>query len=72
MNLDHLDAIRARLVNERQRLDQCKPRERAARAHIVAMVERELAGEYQFLGIDAPPAYTGTDEELLNELGIAL
>ncbi len=68
-NMDHLAALQARLSNEKARLVAAKSaKEIAARKVIVSQVEKEIAGEYKFLGID-PAIAAMTDEDLLAELG---
>lgn len=51
----HLDAIIERLTRERQRLDEATTdQDRAFRQRQIAQAERELAAEYEFLGINPP------------------
>ena len=63
----HLDAILERLSRERQRLeDATTDQERAFRQQQVTQAEKELAAEYEFLGM-TPPA---SDADILAELGV--
>lgn len=67
-DLTHLDAIRARLERERERLSNAATDgERAMRAVWVRGAEKELAYELQFLDLSAPNN-TMSDDELLAEL----
>lgn len=67
-DLTHLDAIRARLERERERLANAATEgERAMRAVWVREAEKELADELQFLDLSAPNN-TMSDDELLAEL----
>jgi hypothetical protein len=62
--MNHTDALRLRLSNERSRLVYAKSRgERDLRAVWVAQVEKEIAAESSF-----SPQCTLTDDELLAEL----
>jgi len=81
----HLDALQSRLHRERQRLAEAKDwlgrasaarrggieNDIAFREREIASCEREIAGEYAFLGIEPPPASIDglSDDELLAELG---
>ena len=71
MNLDHLEALQARLSREKSRLaDASTANEIAFRTREIAACEREIAGEYKFLGI-APLTLDEilmSDDELLAEL----
>ncbi|MBX9716305.1 MAG: hypothetical protein K2X42_06875 [Burkholderiaceae bacterium] len=65
----HLDALRLRLSHERGRLGAARSAaERLQRQTWVAQIEREIAGELEFLGM--PPESTAPidDEQLLFEL----
>ena len=54
MNTDHLVALHTRLSNERTRLNLSKtPAERFACEVIVKGCEKEIAGEYVYLGMDS-------------------
>lgn len=67
--MTHLNAIELRLSNERARLSVAKTSaERAHRQVLVAQIERELAGELEFLGKAAGAAPAMSDDELLNAL----
>lgn len=71
VDISHLDALELRLSNERMRLDAAKSdKERESRQFIVDQIEREIAGEKKFLGIDGSNASQDgmTDDQLLNEL----
>lgn len=71
LTMTHLDALNLRLSNERARLAAAtEATERHLRAVWVAQVEREIAGELEFLGLEAPAAVEMSDEELLKELGL--
>lgn len=60
--MTHLDALNLNLSNERMRLAGAKTdAERQLRAVWVAQLEKEVSGEETF---------TGSDEELLAELGL--
>lgn len=63
--MNHLDALQLRLSNERCRLAAAtSPKEIAQRKVWVAQIEKEIAGEIEFLGQEM------SDAELLAELGI--
>lgn len=66
----HLVALQIGLAHERARLASARSEpERASRAVWVAQREREIAGEFAFLGMDsAPPIVAMSDAELLAEL----
>lgn len=65
----HLDALELRLSNERMRLAAAKrPRERELRAVWVAGIEREIAAEKRFLGIDDSPLPAMTLQQIFDEL----
>lgn len=70
MDTTHLAALHTRLINERARLASSKTsQERELRSVLVAQCERELAGEYTFLGM--PPSTPTTnidDDQLLADL----
>ena len=71
-DFSHLNALEFRLHNERQRLAASRTeKERAMRTVWVAGIEREIAAEYAFLGLEPAPASLDeiTDDELLRELG---
>ena len=64
----HLVALHTRLSHERARLaEACKPGEIALRTVWVAQIEREIAGEYERLGMSPDPVDLDgmTDDELL-------
>lgn len=71
-DLSHLHAIEVRLSNERNRLAQAKSaKEKAFRRVQVQHAEKELAGEYAFLGLTPPSeADKMSDDDLLRELGL--
>lgn len=77
-DFSHLDALLARLTRENGRLQEAqakKPSKKTAneiafRKHEIMMVEREIDGEYKFLGIEPFKADDLTNDELLAELGI--
>lgn len=68
--MSHLAALNIRLTHERARLAEAKtPAEREQRQVWVAQIEREIAGEREFLGL--PPEHPVpdlSDDELLAEL----
>jgi hypothetical protein len=67
-DFSHLDALTRRLANEKRRLDAAtKPAEIATRKVWVAQCEKEIAGEYEFLGIDKA-IFDLSADELLAEL----
>jgi len=71
-SLDHLDALNLRLSHERGYLAVAKTdQERALRTVWIAQIEREIASERTFLGIDYVDDCTMSDDELLTALGIA-
>lgn len=64
----HLTALEESLSREQNRLANAKNQnERDFRLHRIAMVEKEIAGEYKFLGMEKISAMS--DDELLAELG---
>lgn len=66
IDYSHLDALQSRLFREKARLASAKnANERAFREREIASCEREIAGEYKFLGIEP---CTMSDDELLAEL----
>lgn len=69
----HMDALQSRLFREKQRLAAATTeRERAFRQREIAACEREIAGEYRFLGVEPPPAnlLDMSEDELMRELGL--
>ena len=65
----HLMALISSLGRERQRLSEARnDGERALRAAWVAQIEREIAAEETFLGME--PAPSMSDDELFAELGL--
>ena len=68
-DLNHLDAILARLAREQRSLAFARsPKERELRAVWVAQAKKELAAEYAFLGISPCAPCDMTDDELLAAL----
>lgn len=68
-DFSHLDAIQLRLSHEREYLANAKTeREREMRRVWIAGIERELAAEYRFLGLQPPTMDEIMDDELLAEL----
>jgi hypothetical protein len=62
----HLDALLLRLSHERARLAASKSqKEREHRTVWAAGIEREIAAEYKFLGIEP---FNDDDDELLRQL----
>jgi hypothetical protein len=69
IDTSHLDALRLRLSNERMRLAKAKGMELQARTVIVSGIERELAGELAFLGLESESSpVVMSDDELLAAL----
>lgn len=69
MDLSHLDALNVRRSHERGYLAAAKTdRERQFRQVQIASVEKEIAGEYRYLGIDPVAECNLSDGELLAEL----
>lgn len=69
--MDHLNALQVRLAHERGYLAAAKnDRARAFRTQQIAQVEKEISGEYKFLGIAQPSLdeILLSDDELLAEL----
>jgi hypothetical protein len=68
----HLTALYARLAHEKERLAQAgTPKERELRSVWVGQIEKEIAGERQFLGMpadDFKPAGDANDDDLLAQL----
>ena len=63
----HLTALQESLSREQVRLAEAKNKnERDFRTQRIAMVEKEIAGEYKFLGMEQIAAMS--DDELLAEL----
>jgi hypothetical protein len=72
VDTSHLVALQTRLSHERARLNNAKtPREIASRTVTVQGIEREIAGEYKFLGMTPPDELPAmSDDDLLAELGL--
>lgn len=72
-DFSHLDALMDRLLREKGRLADAKTaKEVAFREREIKACEKEIAGEYKFLGI-APLTLDEilmSDDELLAELGL--
>lgn len=69
--MTHLDALELRLSNERIRLSQATSEsEKALRTVWVAQCEKEVAREYEFLGIEQPTDKEMTLEEIFAELDL--
>jgi hypothetical protein len=69
--MEHIDQLKLRLTNERARLAKANdPLEIEIRKVWVANCEKELASEYDFLGIEQTPYVELNDDDLLAELGI--
>lgn len=68
----HLEAIKFRLSNEKERLwNETDPKKALLRTVWVKQAEKELAAEYAFLGIEPPKTLTSEDAAaLLAELGL--
>lgn len=65
-DFSHLDALQARLFREKDRLAVARnENERQFRLREIAACEKEIEGEYKFLGIEP---CTLSDDELLAEL----
>lgn len=67
-DFSHLHALETRLSHERIRQAKASGQELALRNIWVAQMEREIAAEKRFLGLDASFDDSMTDEELLAEL----
>lgn len=68
-DLSHLNALEIRLSHEREYLRKAKSQcEIDLRTVWIAQIEKEIADEMKFLGIDAPADCSLTDDELLAEL----
>jgi len=70
-DLSHLDALRARLAREQERLAAAQyEMERAFRRREIAACEKEIAAEYKFLGVE-PLTLDDilSDDDLLKVLG---
>lgn len=65
----HLIALQTRLAHERQYLSIAKTaNEKAIRNVWIAQIEREIAGEEKFLGLD--PVEDISDDDLMAALGV--
>ncbi len=70
VDLTHLNALELNLSHERVRLANAKTNsEHALRTVWVSQLEKEIAGEYRFLGLTPEPACELTLDEILAELG---
>lgn len=68
-DLTHLTALQTRLRHEREYLAAAtSEQEVALRTVWIAQIEREISGEYAFLGIEPVVECDMTDEELLAAL----
>jgi hypothetical protein len=68
-DFSHLSALQVSLHHEQQRATNAfTPAARTWRLHNVAMIEREIASEYAFLGIAPVELPEMTADELLAEL----
>lgn len=80
IDFSHLDALQSRLSREKARLavaqnmrwSKRRDNEIAFRQREIAACEKEIAGEYQFLGLEPPSLdeILMSDDELLAELGL--
>lgn len=69
MDTSHLNTLELNLSHTRTRLGAAKtPGERAVRAVHVAQLEKEIACERAFLGMDTDDSGTMSDDDLLAEL----
>lgn len=69
MSEDHLNSLRLALSHETARLVNAKSeQERTLRAVWVKQLEKEIAGELSFLGINEDPLPEMSDDELMTEL----
>lgn len=67
--LSHLNALQARLSNERGYLAaETTPAGKALRQHWIRQIEKEIADEYRFLGIAPAVECDMTDDELMAAL----
>lgn len=68
MDTNHLNALHLRLSHERGYLAAAKTaREREMRRVWIAQIEKEIADEHRFLGIESTTVEM-TDDELMKEL----
>lgn len=66
--MEHLIALQTRLANEKGYLAKAKTEKEIQIRNVwIAQIEKEIEGEYKFLGID-PVVADMSDEELLAEL----
>jgi len=71
MNTAHLIALQANLANEQDRLSNANTmEERKLRQVWVAQLEKEIADEKKFLGMDDLTGVEMSDSELLAGLGL--
>lgn len=71
-DFSHLNALELRLSHERDRLRAAKSEgEKELRRVWVAQLEKEIAGEREFLGLTEPAECDLTDDELLAALAAA-
>jgi hypothetical protein len=68
-DLSHLDALNTRLRHEKEAIARSKSEDEIKLRKVwIDQIEREIADEYKFLGIDPSVSFEGSDEDLLNEL----
>jgi hypothetical protein len=68
-DFSHLDALQVRLSHERDYLAKAKTqKEIELRTVWIAQIQKEIANEYKFLGIDPATEIEMTDDELLAAL----
>ena len=68
-DLSHLNALQLRLSHERDRMNsETRPRAITYRNVQISQIEKEIAGELKFLGIEEAPESAMSDDELLAAL----
>lgn len=69
IDLSHLEALELRLSHERARSANARnEKERQYREFSIKQIEKEVAGERAFLGLDQPVDVEMSDDELLDQL----
>ena len=68
-DISHLEALKSRLASETARRAVARSEKEASlRTVWIAQINREIADEYEFLGLGRECANDLTDDELLTEL----
>lgn len=68
IDYSHLNSLQLRLLNTRQRAALAKPTQSLYWDSLVKQIEKEITGEYEFLGIAPPAPCTIDEDQLLAEL----